>query len=71
VDIKGQQPSILVNPLRHNGIIGWHPEKVEQSPCLTTVLPCRGRRISPDAGHLSRSGKELVTRGGVWNPGYG
>jgi hypothetical protein len=39
VDIKGQQPSILVNPLRHNGIIGWNPEMVEQSPCLATVLP--------------------------------
>jgi hypothetical protein len=27
-DIKGQQPSILVNPLRHNGIIGSRSAEV-------------------------------------------
>jgi hypothetical protein len=28
VDIKGQQPSVHVNPLRHNGIIGSRSVKV-------------------------------------------
>jgi hypothetical protein len=37
-DIKGQQPSILVNPLRHNGIIGSALAKVKQFPCAATVL---------------------------------
>jgi hypothetical protein len=70
VDIKGQQPSILVNPLRHNGIIGWHPEKGE-----AISLPGNGLAlVTPE--ELARCWafvqvrKELVTRGGVWNPGY-
>src|SRR5215216_3185388 len=37
-DIKGQQPSILVNPLRHNGIIGWRLAKMKRFPCVATVL---------------------------------
>jgi hypothetical protein len=39
VDIKGQQPSTHVNPLRHNGIIGSGLEKVKRSSCPATVLP--------------------------------
>jgi len=47
-DIKGQQPSTHVNPLRHNGIIGSGLEKVKQSPCLATGLPGRRWSVSPE-----------------------
>jgi hypothetical protein len=36
VDIKGQQPSMLVNPLRHNAIIGCRLPKMKRSPFLAT-----------------------------------
>jgi hypothetical protein len=29
---------MVANPLRHNGIIGWAPAKVKDSPCVATVL---------------------------------
>jgi hypothetical protein len=33
-DTKGQQPSIIVNPLQHNGIIGSRSGQVKRSPLL-------------------------------------
>jgi MarR family transcriptional regulator, organic hydroperoxide resistance regulator len=48
VDIKGQQPSMNVNPLRHKGIIGSRREKVKQSPCLATMLALAGGSGSPE-----------------------
>jgi DNA-binding MarR family transcriptional regulator len=70
VDIKGQQPSMYVNPLRHNGIIGWRLERVKQPPCLATVLPGRRWSVSPGMlGICPGPAVDLVTGGGVWNPG--
>jgi hypothetical protein len=37
-DIKGQQPSMHVNPLWHNGIIGSQMQDLKQFPCVATIL---------------------------------
>jgi hypothetical protein len=29
---------MLVNPLWHNGVIGWRLAKMKQFPCVATVL---------------------------------
>jgi hypothetical protein len=69
-DIKGQQPSLLANPLRHNGIIGWRSAKMKHFPCVATVLAERRWSVSPEClAFVQVRPGVLVSRAGLWNPG--
>jgi hypothetical protein len=61
---KGQQPWILVNPLRHNGIIGSASAKVKDSPCVATVLEWEVTNVTDRLG-----GKEIHLELTRWTAG--
>jgi hypothetical protein len=70
VDIKGQQPSILVNPLRHKAIIGHRLANMKRSPYLATDLGGRRWSVSPEClAFVPILRWSLVTRRAIWNPG--
>jgi hypothetical protein len=67
---KVNNPSILVNPLRHNGIIGSSSAKVKGSSCAARVLGGPRWSVSPEClAFVQVRRPVLVTWGGVWNPG--
>jgi hypothetical protein len=70
VDIKGQQPSTHVNPLRHKGIIGSRRKGEAISLPGNDFDPGWPERLAGMLGICPGPAVDLVTSGGVWNPDY-